>query len=56
MKDRNMRWFLRIKTDNGRIFVFPWNGYKTKREAESQFELAKRCPEHQTVELIRGKW
>lgn len=54
--EKNMRWFLRIKLDNGRTFIFPYYGYKTKREAESQLELAKRCPEHLSVELIKGKW
>ena len=47
-----MKWFLEITTAKGR-FEIPFNGYKTKKEAEAQKELADREPQNLTVKIIK---
>ena len=47
------KWYLKISTLKG-TFLFPFNGYKTKREATSQAELAKRDPQTIKVEIVKA--
>lgn len=47
-----MKWYLRITTLKG-MFDFPYKGYKTKREAISQKELAERDKQVISVEIIK---
>lgn len=54
MKEADMKWYLEIKTTKG-ASVFPYNGFKTKREAMEQKALADRIPGNITVRIVTGK-
>ena len=45
-------WHIRITTSKG-TFLFPYDGFKTKHEAEAQAELARREPQNIKVEVIK---
>lgn len=47
-------WYLKIATAKG-AFLFPYDGYRTKREAEEQADLARKDPQTLVVEVINGK-
>lgn len=47
-----MKWYLEITTAKGR-FEIPYNGYKTKKEATEQKELADREPQNLSVKIIK---
>lgn len=48
-----MKWYLRITTKKGRTFEFPYDGYKTKREAISQKALADKEPQILSVIIVK---
>lgn len=50
-----MRWFLRITTNIDKTFLFPYEGFKTKREAMGQLELAKSIKANKHVEVVKDK-
>ena len=47
------KWYLRITTEKG-TFDFPYTGYKTKREAEKQAQLAKNDPQNISVLIVKA--
>ena len=48
-----MKWYLYIKTNKGG-FVFPYNGYKTKKEAAAAMEGFKKQPGTFSVEIKKA--
>ena len=48
-----MKWYLHIKTNKGG-FAFPYNGYKTKKEAAAQAERFKKQPGTISVEIRKA--
>ena len=51
-KENKMKWYLEITTKKG-SFEFPYNGYKTKREAAEQRKLIENDPQTLTVSIIK---
>lgn len=55
------KWNVRITNDTGKVLILSYYGYKTKREAESQAEIARRIPGYD-VEVVKersglpGRW
>jgi len=47
-----MKWYLRITTKKG-VVIFPYNGYKTKREAITQKKLAEQDKQVVSVEIVK---
>lgn len=47
------RYWLKITTSKG-TFIFPFEGFKTLREAESQADLARNEPQNWEVKVIKG--
>ena len=51
-----MKWFIKLTTDVGWIELpLDPKGYKTKKEAEEQAELAKGVPGFVSVEILKNK-
>lgn len=49
-----MKWFLKITTEKT-TFLFPYEGFKTKREALEQLELAEKIKANKHVEIVKDK-